>query len=673
MCLTGFGQYLFANREDVYFSMIRAHTTIGLAGSAMFLVWLFLFSHRTHKIILFFYPAAFYKLVETSSPFLTNMYILHFVLFPMSVYLLAFYNTPKQKRLRMIAAAVLLYGITFVLITGFIPITNPNVYRYGFKLRLMHAWFAPWAVLLPAFLYIPSLYRREGKTFGLKHLVFVVVLLAACIPAGKWLHSRKAAVFSSARTENRFLTPRFAEQQNLKFRKMPAALMSDDAVCEKCHPVPYRQWKVSVHANAAKTKPFQKTLRALIAKHGIGIARDCATCHDPEVAFSGDLKLIVDETHLKRSQGVSCRVCHYMSESGGKNALYVLEFPRSDFLILNGRMDMFANGKSGNVLTNFIIASNLEHVTDVSKPITKNGTMCFPCHSLESKRNGHILVPYDNVTSFKASKISKQMACHECHMPRIEMDILYYPWMDHTFFGIQQELPDTALYPEKGQVKDFEKFASQTGKWMKGKLVKVTAQEMYRWEINNTFLIDPLKKREKVVKAIHEVIGGGNHFDMELTEYKRRGSFLSLKFSTLNKNAGHDFPSALFANVSEVWFQLEVIDAKGTALYASGFHPNDLTHRLGRIEVDAEGRPIEPADSLKYVNIINKKYLEPDKKYYKTYRISINPDIRLPLKVTYTLYYRRYADSFVSWFSNGEMISVPARIVAQKEFTIKQF
>jgi hypothetical protein len=48
-------------------------------------------------------------------------------------------------------------------------------------------------------------------------------------------------------------------------------------------------------------------------------------------------------------------------------------------------------------------------------------------------------------------------------------------------------------------------------------------------------------------------------------------------------------------------------DARGRRVFHGGFDAGDLTHRLGRIEIDAAGNPITPQDSLSYVEIINMK------------------------------------------------------------------
>ncbi|MEW6202947.1 MAG: hypothetical protein AB1546_13300 [bacterium] len=308
----------------------------------------------------------------------------------------------------------------------------------------------------------------------------------------------------------------------------------------------------------------------------------------------------------------------------------------------------------------------LEHIGDVKRPIIKNGSICFPCHSLESIRNGHKKIPLDNVSSFQASKLGKAISCHRCHMPRIGRDKYGYSWMDHSLFGIQQELPQVVIFHEGVEKTEIEKFSADTGQWLQGNLPVLNLAETFPNEhptLNVIRLAREIKESVKVAR-------GGNHFSMGLETKAVSDNSLKLKFSTLNRKISHDFPSSLFANITEVWFELEVTDAAGRKIYFSGFSKDDLTHRLGRIEIDKWGQPITPADSLKYVEIINKKFLRPGIKYFETYSIPIGQDARFPLKAQYRLMYRRYSNDFAVWFSDGAIQSFPARVVAQKEFVI---
>jgi hypothetical protein len=242
--------------------------------------------------------------------------------------------------------------------------------------------------------------------------------------------------------------------------------------------------------------------------------------------------------------------------------------------------------------------------------------------------------------------------------------------MDHTFFGIQQELPRIIINPDRHLNSELELFTRNTEKWIAGKLPVLNIFEAWMDETFKSYRFTGyMRRRREVVESI-KVASGGSHFSMTLKKAALNGSSLDLVLTTKNLKVGHDFPSSLFANIVEVWFDLELTDARGREIYRSHFNRNDLTHRLGRLEVDADDHPISPSDSFKYVTIINRKFLGPGKEYDDSYAVPIGSGIQFPIKAVYRLNYRRYNDNFVKWFSEGSMSSVPVRVIAEKTFAI---
>ena len=686
LCCTGFGQYIFLPRQKIFLHLLQAHQNCGKLSVPIFILYLFFLIKRHYNLKIAFlvalYPILFVWVLLAPTPLLLSLIFLNGIFLPAGLFLIVLPHVGNENRARTCAAAIFLYGFTLALLTGFYATMNPVILRFSFYHRIFHAFLAPCAVFLPIHFLFNLWTSKKSARFEWKKVYAAGTVLLLSVVGGAALHAIKNWEFQKIRRENVYPTRRLADESGMKFRNIPNNAFNGERLCSFCHSVPYMQWARSAHAFAARTISFQKTVKTLMDKHGAEIGRECASCHDPEVALSEDPRILIDPEHIKRSQGVSCRACHYMSVSKGKNALYAIDLPRSDLILESatvsrgqfGPLDIRSAPGSGNLIAkaNYIFFSVLEHVGDVTKPITKNGSVCFSCHSLESVRKGHKKIPLDNVSSFQASKFSKIMPCHRCHMPRIEQDEHSYSWMDHSFFGIQQELPQVVISRAGVKKTELEKFTRDTGKWIEGNLPVLETWQVAYDETLKSYRIYNYARAVREINETRKVALGGSHFTMAVEKEAIRGSKLFLTLSTLNRNVSHDFPSSLFANIVEVWFELEVDDASGRKLYFSGYDNNDYSHRLGRIEVDERGLPIVPADSLRYVEIVNKKFLHPGKKYFETYSIPIKPQIRFPLKAKYRLMYRRYSKDFAVWMSDGAIQSFPARVIAEKEFVIAE-
>ncbi|MEW6201003.1 MAG: multiheme c-type cytochrome [bacterium] len=666
LCITGYGQYTTLTHEEVYWRMSFVHIICGVLTFFILIFYLFhlLRRHFSLKVslLVIFYPFIYLLILQSPGPLLANFIVLNLILLPLGIFFLARRETAVGQRLALAIASIALFAFVLVVMTGMSPVIAPTTVRFAFRHRLFHAYITPIAVLLPVYYY---LWRRGGVAIkpkgAMRSLSIAGVLIFMGIACGIGMHKIKDLRLENIRENNQYLSARLATEKGASFRVMRPDLISDDKFCGECHIIPFRQWARSVHATAARITTFQKVVKSLMDKHGPEIALDCAACHDPEVMFLKDPQLLVNPEYMVRSQGVSCRVCHYMSHAGDKNAIYALQIPRSD---LTPRPPLMRRLR--------ILSAVPEHVNDVTKPITTNGEMCFPCHSLRSIRNGHELVPYDIVTSFQRSSFSRIMPCHRCHMPRIEKDERSYSWMDHTFFGIQEELSSIIIASDREFHSELEIFTRDTNKWIAGRLPVLEIVQAWMDESFKSYRFTGYISRRKQIEETIRVASGGSHFSMSLKKAAMNGSTLNLVLTTENLKAGHDFPSSLFANITEVWFELELTDARGQKIYSSLFNPNDLTRRIGRIEVDADGKPIAPSDSLKYVKIINWKFIEPDKGYDDTYSIPISTETQFPMEAVYRLNYRRYSDDFAKWFSEGKIDSFPVRVIAEKTFTINK-
>jgi hypothetical protein len=666
LCITGYGQYSTVTIEDLYVQLTYLHTAFGLLTFLLLMPYLFVLSRRHYglklQLLITLYPLIFVIILQSPGPLLATFIAMNIVILPLGIFLLARNETPGQRRPALIVAGIALFGFVLVTMTGSFPVVDPINLRFSFRHRNLHAYLSPIAVLLPLYFYWISRKGRDLPTIATTRLLYACgLLIFAGSVAGASMHWVKEFRLEDLRQKSQIRSAPLVSETGDDPGTLQPGVLSDDTFCGTCHPIPMRQWARSMHANAARTVTFQAVLTSLVQQHGPQIALDCAACHDPEVALLKRPELLTDPDHLARSQGVSCRTCHYMNLTGEKNAQYGLQIPRSDF---------FPGTLEERRLR--ILVGVQEHINDVTKPITRDGKQCSACHSLRATRKGHEMIPLDNVTSFEKSSFGPKVRCQRCHMPHIVKDKHSYSWMDHSFFGIQQELSQIVIGQTPEMLDEIRLFEEDTGRFLAGELPVLNLMEATMDETFKSYRFTDYKYRLLSVLESIKVATYGSHFYMSIGRAQRKGDSLDLVLTTLNINAGHDFPSSLFANINNVWFELAVTDAAGAEVFRSGFEQDDLTHRLGRIEIDGNGQAIQPRDSLKYETIINKKFLEPDKEYEVAWSVPLGPEVKFPLTLTYKLQYHRYNDDFAKSFSTPEKAwSFPIRTISTETFTIE--
>lgn len=203
-----------------------------------------------------------------------------------------------------------------------------------------------------------------------------------------------------------------------------AALYTEDqfpsaAVCGKCHPQHYKDWSVSQHAYAM-VSPVFTTMNAKLLKLTNGTNGDfCIRCHTPVGMLMGEPKVapLAARSAVSR-EGVTCIVCHRVSESYGKN--------NSRIAIDRGTVSAPVKGPTGNNETIAkVIAAG--HATadgegDGRKihgkaqrffQLTTPG-MCGTCHDVTSPTGLRLEEAFSH---FKMSPAAERgVSCQDCHM-----------------------------------------------------------------------------------------------------------------------------------------------------------------------------------------------------------------------------------------------------------------
>ena len=647
-----------------YLSLSSFHQKIGVLFFFLFLVHTYLVVRKTRPVLfsttLALYPLFFIWVLAAPTPVALTFQVCLF-LFPIQLFFHYMEYSKPEKALDDSLWFLTYYFLTLVAVTGLFSFFFVSAIRFATFFRELHPLFSLAAILFLLFRWVyPKASQRfpgyfAHRRLALNSLILVAVGLALFVA----LKGLTQSVLAEHYQRHEISTHALAKKEGRAFVALENFdQLNDSRECQPCHKVSYDQWSLSAHAYATKNLPFQRTARALAKKHGTELLRKCATCHEPAIAFSDDPALLIDPEYVAISEGVSCRSCHYMGRANDTNGEYALHLPRVDLA-----------GTDPDQRARSILVAPLEHVKDVTKPIGKNSASCFPCHSLDTMRQGHKLIPYDNVTSYQGSEIAKDLTCHSCHMPRLFVDYDGYSWMDHRFFGSHTLLDRVAIEPDEEIRKRLEQFSRDQEAWLQGALDTMGFDTPIYDETVGTNRIFNYAKKHRNLKTVFEITSGKKgHFDLKLDqsswESDGHTKILSLIFESRSRGVSHDFPSALFANLSRTWFELTIEDATGRVLHRIG-SPNDLNSVLGRIEVFDDQTPILPDQSLEYTQIINRRWIKPDQPFLDSYRLKIDAKTTFPLKATYSLQHLRYTQSAYQWIMEDEHVRTSPVRMAQ--------
>lgn len=663
---TGLAIYVLYPFAQGYTVAMEAHRVLGVGAYLLLPIFLYLASRQTNRraysLLIATYPLFCIASVLTSNALLV-VFLVNVVFLPLFFLTLSLDAKRPEEKLAVATWCAFVCLLSLTISTGQFSVMDPNRLRFSFTYREYHAFFVFWLILFNAWLVWLRVKRKRLTPESLRGLTWALAISCALsLPVRAVVNAPRHYLIQRDLDERTFATKALATANHAPFRTIPAGLLQRGAECSSCHPLANRQWIHSTHAFAASNASFQKVLRSMAAQHGYEYIRLCATCHDPGVALSADPSLLVNDAYLKTSDGVGCRACHYMSSGDEKNGLYSITIPRSDWL--------YTTGPSRE---RYIKNSVLEHIEGVSRPFLKSGAACYPCHSLESQRNGKTLHPVDNVSSFLRSSYFPTVKCHQCHMPRTAKDDHSYSWQDHAFLGVNESL-DIAQPTQDATVRTgIRALTERTRDWLAGTLPRVDAFEVAMDETVKSYRVFNYISTIQKLIVVEKVLSAPSPFAMALQRARFREGpprTVDIDVTVMNDTIGHDFPSSLFANIEDVSVRLVVTDARGQIVYSPALAP-EASRRLGRVEVDAAGAPILPEDSPRYATIVNHVVLEPQVKHLFQFAVPLPEGVSYPMRGRVEVVYKRYNDHHVQWFSAGKTSHVDEKILGSAQFDLR--
>jgi hypothetical protein len=312
-----------------------------------------------------------------------------------------------------------------------------------------------------------------------------------------------------------------------------------------CHDDIYKEWVPSAHGFAAFDPLFLDVQEALAESSGAADTRSCAGCHDPVMLLSGGRDgSSISGDHLEMNEGVSCLVCHSITETDTNgNGGYVLQIPeRYLFAGQDGQVDFW---------NRFLIRSYpQQHIDSFARPLYEDSEFCAACHKQTGATGDDTPIglaqeqnEYDSWRQghwYHEDDPDKTIGCRDCHMPLVAGadPIDGDQHRSHRVLGSNMYVPAVLDLPGGAEQ------ATQTIKWLRG--------EIDIPEIADKWADGPVVAM--TIVAPDEIVSG---------------DLVNVALVLHNNKTGHDFPAGPLDILSS-WIELKVEDNLGRTLLHLG-------------------------------------------------------------------------------------------------------
>jgi len=235
--------------------------------------------------------------------------------------------------------------------------------------------------------------------------------------------------------------------------------LNSSKVCQKCHPLIYKEYKTSMHRKASIFS--DEVHKAIWDKHPLKKKNKytCKKCHTP---VDKDLKVLPQKNSAQLQNPISCVYCHQIQD--------VKEHAKSNENILTTKRDTLYGARkseknkhdvSYSVKSSFFGLITKEegspfHHIDFSNENYYSGKTCMGCHS--HKQNKH----HFSVCETDFQQKGKQN-CIECHMPKVPGSFTTLKNTKthrfHGFAGVSQNSEMLAKYVDLSFIKQSNGFS----------------------------------------------------------------------------------------------------------------------------------------------------------------------------------------------------------------------
>ena len=313
------------------------------------------------------------------------------------------------------------------------------------------------------------------------------------------------------------------------------------ATCASCHKDIYDAWKHSMHAHAM-TSPImiaqtnQVAARVLHAQKGPDPKEACVACHGPigTMLTDGNTLPLPSQALSDRSlidDGIGCAVCHQWQ---GKSHTGGAALTRFQDGLEPGRK--FYGPYADAV-------GNAFHRSEKSELFTHPEELCRNCHNVQLDKNGDgrfdrgtDLVLQTLFDEWEAYAKAGGAACVDCHMPSVR--------------GAKRAAAAASIPFEQDQDAPARRLRDHS-------FVAVD------------YPLDDRAAREAVAPKREALLASAATLTLPPESVKKSGAEVAFAATVANTGTGHYLPGG-FAFVRQMWLEVTIADAAGTALATSG-------------------------------------------------------------------------------------------------------
>ncbi|MGE0396414.1 MAG: tetratricopeptide repeat protein [Kofleriaceae bacterium] len=338
--------------------------------------------------------------------------------------------------------------------------------------------------------------------------------------------------------------------------------LSDTDSCATCHPDAAAHWSASAHSFASFGNPIYRTNVELF-RHSLGDknSRHCGGCHDMPLMIDGMMtnKEPIPADDLRAHSGVTCSLCHgIQSTSKDGNGSYVWSRAPIVAPTLGDAASIAQHKAQASVKTGTELCVGCHRgflSADMDMPVHLSG-LDEPGMWRNSAWAGNGMGRVDTVG---------KKDCIDCHMER-------------------EPASKDELGAKSGTIASHRFLGGHT--WMAGMRNDTEHLRRTQAKLEGVASIDIAGARtESPSGAVWHLPADGAPIVA--------GTRVSLDIVLRNLLAGHRFPGGVL-DIQDTWIEIEVADAKGARLAASGLahekDPNDQeAHVLQTLVVDEKG------------------------------------------------------------------------------------
>ncbi len=382
--------------------------------------------------------------------------------------------------------------------------------------------------------------------------------------------------------------------------------------CRACHEKIYEEWSVSSHAYAFASPMFHKFEQKIndIASGTIGYF--CYRCHTPAGTSLGISRAAPYwEAPQVAREGVTCVACHRVREAYGKtNGERRIE-PGDIFAPIYGSIGgdgvAIAAAQKDQYKVHTAPGEKTPgvdmHAAGFCAPQLSRSEFCTSCHQVAVYPGIKLEVVWEQYRASPACK--KGITCQDCHMGRIPGVPSGYEFgpaaeinkknvhpgrkhSNHTFYGPGYSIAHPGVFPfnpkaDRWSVKDWLLFDWRAG-WGTDAFEdavddgKIHVQFPDVWkEADDRYdardiIDDNLKKKQLKDRLRKQVMENGSHVDGPFFDGPQRvGQELNFSYIVINKNEGHNMPTASLGAQPQLWANVVLIGPRGQRLWESGY------------------------------------------------------------------------------------------------------